>query len=806
MLQRDIVGLPTSTYPPEEWALVETEFDQRHLAVTETIFAISNGYLGLRAVPDEGRPYAERGTLINGFHESWPIVHAEEAYGFARTGQTIITAPDPRRFHLYVDDENINLTKPEVREYERRLDFRTGQLTRRVVWRLSSGVVVQVRSAALTSLAHRHLVAMSYEVKVLEGSAPLVVSSQLRNEMDPRSNGGDPRLPRGFDHDVLKNVAARSEDTRQMLEYRVTQSGMTLACGIDHVVHGETINDITTEANAARGKLVVSADGLPGTRLHLTKYAAFHTSQTTETPQLADRCDRTLDRALREGWQVAVDDQARALEEFWETADVRIGGNSTVQQAVRWSLFHINQAAARTDDMGIPAKGLTGTAYEGHYFWDTEVYIVPFLMYTQPRVARNLLLFRHGLLDDARHRAREVGEEGALFPWRTITGEEASAYYEAGTAQYHINADISYAVAKYARLAGDDDFLHRQGAEILVETARLYAGLGFFREESVNGPTGLEGAVKTTFHIHGVTGPDEYTTVVDDNAYTNLMAAKNLYDAARLVSRLADHDQEAYLRLVSRTGVTTEEVESWFRAARHIYLPYNAEMGITPQDDHFLSLQKWDFEGTPREMYPLLLHFHPLVIYRHQVLKQADVVLAMFLRDECFDDEHVERNFAYYDPLTTGDSSLSTSVQSIIASRIGNASKAIEYFRYGVFMDLADVAGNTGVGVHVAAAGGVWMSIVYGFGGLTDTGHRLAFTPRLPSSWEYLHFSLLVCGHRLDVQVGRSEVVYRLVSGPDLPIDHEDQMVVLSAGEAVEKPITSTWSDLHKHELHKDHD
>lgn len=795
MLQRDIVGLPTSSYPPEEWALVETQFHQRYLAVTETIFAISNGYLGLRAVQDEGRPYAERGTLINGFHESWPIIHAEEAYGFARTGQTIITAPDPRRFHLYVDDENINLSKAEVRDYERRLDFRTGQLTRRVVWRLPSGVVVQVKSAALTSLVHRHLVAISYEVQVLEGSAPLVVSSQLRNEMDDRHNGGDPRLPRGFDHDVLQGVDAHSRDTRQMLAYRVAQSQMTLACGIDHIVQGETITATRHEATAARGKLVVAADGVPGATLHIQKFAAFHTSDTTDTPQLADRCDRTLDRAKREGWTVAAAEQADAWQSFWDTADIQIGGNRTVQQAVRWSLFHINQAAARTDDKGIPAKGLTGSAYEGHYFWDTEVYVVPFLMYTQPRVARNLLRFRHGLLDHARRRAREVGEEGALFPWRTISGEEASAYYEAGTAQYHINADISYAVSKYAHITGDDDFLHREGAEILVETARLYAGLGFFREESTNG-----GSPTTTFHIHGVTGPDEYTTVVDDNAYTNLMAAKNLHDAARLVSRLAEADPESYHRLVSRTGVSTDEVQTWFRAARHIYLPYNAEMGITPQDDHFLSLQPWDFDGTPRDNYPLLLHYHPLVIYRHQVLKQADVVLAMFLRDECFDEDHIERNFAYYDPLTTGDSSLSTSVQSVMASRIGNASKAIEYFRYGVFMDLADVAGNTGVGVHVAAAGGVWMSIVYGFGGLTDTGSYLSFRPRLPSSWEYLHYSLLVRGHRLDLEVGRSEVVYALQSGPEITIYHEGQKMVLSAGEPAEKTITSTWTDLHTHD------
>ncbi|CAN5430563.1 glycosyl hydrolase family 65 protein [soil metagenome] len=792
MLQRDIVGLPTAYYPPEEWALVETQFDPAYLAETETIFAIANGYLGLRAVHDEGRPWSERGAFINGLHEQWPIQHAEEAFGFATTGQTLIAAPDPRRIHLYVDDESLNLSKSDVSAYERRLDFRTGQLSRTLEWQLSSGVRVRVTSAVFTSFLHRHLVCNRYTVEVLEGHAPITISSQIRNEEDQRDNDGDPRKARGFEHTVLQSEGAVATGNRTVLRYRVATSGMTLACGIDHVVEGEGIISCESDADAERGRLVITADGVPGTTIQITKYATFHTSDSTPTDQLADRCDRTLDRALRTGWDALAAEQAEGLEEFWETADVRIGGNATVQQAVRWSLFHIHQASARADNAGVPAKGLTGSAYEGHYFWDTEVYVLPFLIYNRPRVARNLLRFRHSLLDHARRRAAEVNERGALFPWRTITGEEASAYYEAGTAQYHINADISYGISKYARITGDTEFLHEMGAEVLVETARLYADLGFFREDGV-------GDLPASFHIHGVTGPDEYTTVVDDNAYTNLMAAKNMADAAKLVRTLASSHPAAHARLIARTGVTDDEVEVWRRAARAMYLPYDAGRGITPQDDHFLNLQRWDFEGTPRDRYPLLLHFHPLVIYRHQVLKQADVVLAMFLRDECFDAAHVKANFDYYDPLTTGDSSLSTSVQSIVASRIGYAEKAIEYFRYGVFMDLANVAGNTGHGVHVAAAGGVWMSIVYGFGGLIDTGSTLRFTPRLPSSWEDLCFSLTVEEQLLEVEIHRSEASYRLTGERPMTIQHEGVDVELQPGEdPTWCEITSTWTDQHR--------
>ena len=786
MLQRDIVGLPTSIYPPEPWALVEREFTPRYMGEAESIFAIGNGFVGMRAVPDEGRPYVERGALINGLHEQWPIHHPESAFGLAEIGQSIIAAPNPRRFHLYVDDEPLDVRHADIRHYERRLDFRTGQLTRVVDWRLPNDVRVRVTSAAFTSLVQRHLVAIRYAVELVEGQAHIVISSQLANVQDMTQENGDPRGGKAFDHKVLELERATATDRRSVLGYRVAHSGMTLGCGIDHVVTGEGVTDEACTADEEKGRLIVTADLAAGQRLQIDKFATFHTSSVnhdgnpTPTARLADRCDRTLDRAVRTGWAALAEEQQGYLDEFWDRADVEVQGNDTVCQATRWSLFQLCQASARADSRGIPAKGLTGKAYEGHYFWDAEIYVLPFLAYTQPRLARNLLRFRHGLLDHARTRARQVNQHGALFPWRTITGDEASAFFEAGTAQYHINADIAYAVHKYCRLSGDDDFLAEAGAEILVETARLYADLGFFRHAGTDGET---------FHIHGVTGPDEYTTVVDDNAYTNLMAAGNMRDAADVVDWLRTTRNEDYVALVRRTNLHPEEVEGWRRAADAMFVPYDEDLGITPQDAHFLELQEWDFDGVPRDRYPLLLHFHPLVIYRYQVIKQADVVLAMFLHDRHFAPDHQARNFAYYDPLTTGDSSLSTAIQSIVAARVGNEAKAIEYFRYGVFMDLANVAGNTGDGVHVAAAGGVWLSIVHGFGGLTDTGEHPSFDPRLPSSWDGLRYSLTIRGLLLRVEIGRHEATYTVDADEAMTIVHEGEEVLLPARQPVSLPL-----------------
>jgi alpha,alpha-trehalose phosphorylase len=780
LLHREIVGLPTTLYPVDEWALIETAFEDEYLQRAETIFSVANGYVGLRGCPDEGRPYHDRGTFINGFHEIWPIEHAEEAYGFAKVGQTIVPVPDARRFHLYVDDEPLHLPSADLESYERRLDFKRGVLDRDVLWRTPAGKLVRVRSRRFVSMEHRHLVGIRYEVTLLEGSAPIIVSSQLRHELDGGEGSPshfDPRKSRGLG-DVLRPVAQHCRDRRVVMRYQVAESGMTLACAIDHEVEVNAEYTDHCEADTERGKYVVSVDATPGTTIRIDKYAAYFTSRSVSTAQLADRCERTLDRALANGWDANLAAQEAYFADFWDRSDVEVAGNPVVQQAVRWNLFQLIQAAGRAEGAGIPAKGLTGSGYEGHYFWDTEIYVLPFLTYTHPIAARNLLRFRHGMLDAARRRAVEVNQRGALFPWRTINGEEASAYYEAGTAQYHINADIVYALKKYVDATGDRDFLARYGAPILVETARLWEDLGFFRN-------GNEGS----FHIHGVTGPDEYTTLVNDNAFTNLMARLNLRYAADVVDDLAAGDPEVFARLAHDTAVGPDEPALWRRAADAMYIPYDEDRGITPQDANFLAKEVWDFDHTPREKYPLLLHFHPLVIYRFQVLKQADIVMAMFLLPDEFDADLKRRNFDYYDPLTTGDSSLSASVEAVVAAELAIHARASEYFRHSLFMDLADIAGNVADGVHVAAAGGVWLALVSGFGGMRDTDGRVSFWPRLPSGWDGLKFAVAVRGSRVRVAITRFQVVYTLEHGPPVTIEHRGEKLDLEAGVGVTRSM-----------------
>jgi alpha,alpha-trehalose phosphorylase len=779
MIERKVKRPPEFAYPIDEWKMVETQFYRRLVPQAETMFAIGNGYLGMRGNFEEGRPVHQPGTFVNGFHETWPIQYGERAYGFAKTGQTMLNVPDGKILKLYVDDEPLYLPTANLLEYRRTLDMKTGTLDRRVLWETPAGKKVLIESRRLVSFQHRHVAAISYRVTVLNATAPVLVSSQLVNTGVNAAGDFDPRKARGFAERPLVPHTSECADERVILGYRARNSGMTLACGADHSIETDCPYLVATECSEDMGKVVFTVNALEGEPITITKYLTYHTSRGVPVEELCDRAERTLDRAVHDGFDDLVTGQRAFLDDFWRRSGVEIGCDPEVmgrpagelQQAIRWNLLQILQAVGRAEGVGVPAKGLTGQAYEGHYFWDTEIYVLPFLTYTSPRIAENLLRFRHSMLDKARERAAELHQRGALFPWRTINGEEASAYYAAGTAQYHLNADIMYALKKFADVTGDTDLLETGGAEMLVETARMWADLGFFSER-------LGGQ----FSIQAVTGPDEYTTVVDDSLYTNLMARLNLNYAATAVTALRDRNPDSFAALVHRTELKEPEIDEWRRVANAMHVPYDEAKGIHLQDADFLEHPLWDFENTPADHYPLLLFYHPLNIYRHQVIKQADVVLAMFLLGNEFSLDEKKRNFDYYDPLTTGDSSLSASIQSIAAAEIGYLDRAMEYGRYALLMDLGDIGDNVSDGCHIASMGGTWMVLVYGFAGLRDFDGNITFRPRLPAGVTRLRFPLTIRGNLLDVSIEDSTTTYTLLEGEELTIGHYGEEVSLARG------------------------
>jgi alpha,alpha-trehalose phosphorylase len=467
------------------------------------------------------------------------------------------------------------------------------------------------------------------------------------------------------------------------------------------------------------------------------------------------------------GWDGVLAEQRAYLDEFWDGADVEVEGDAEIQQAVRFGLFHILQSAARAETRPIAAKGLTGTGYDGHTFWDTETYVLPVLTYTHPRAAADALRWRSEVLGEAKQHATDLGLAGAAFPWRTIRGQECSGYWPAGTAAFHINADIADAVIRYLDATEDTAFQQEAGLELLVETARLWRSLG---QHDAMG----------RFRIEGVTGPDEYSAVKDNNIYTNLMAQRNLACAADLAVKMPAESE--------KLGVSTEEAAAWRDAAAAMYIPFDERLGVHPQHEGFTDYARWDFRNTHEEQYPLLLHYPYFQLYRKQVVKQADLVLAMYMCPDAFTAEEKARNFAYYEPLTVRDSSLSACTQSVMAAEVGQLDLAHDYLAEAALMDLRDVEHNTSDGVHMASLAGAWMALVAGFGGMRAGSGDLAFSPRLPGGITALTFRLRYRGRKLKVTVTAGRAKYQLMDGDPLSLTHHGKQFNLGA-KAVEHHI-----------------
>jgi len=776
MQHRPAPHLDSHRFPPEPWRLTERGFTADSVATSETLFALANGYLGIRASLDEGEPAGDPGTFVNGFYETWPISYPESAFGLPKLGQSIVVLPDATPLVLHVGGKPMRLTSGRTIVHERALDLREGILRRRVEWESPGGTRVRLRSERLVSFAHRHLAAFRIEVERLAGHEPLTLVSQFVHRhagARPRAAGEEDDDPRRATNvaEALVAEASQAEGQRVVLSHRTRRTNLGMVCGVDH--RFDPGSSITFRKKGGEENAIEYAweDGV-GSVMRLEKFAAYYTS-TDRDDDLTAHVAADLDRAVSDGFEAIAGAQREHMHRFWQRADVRIDGDDQTQQAVRWNIFQLAQATLRADGLGIPAKGLTGRGYDGHYFWDVEVYVQPFLTFTFPELSRQLLRFRYGMLDAARAQARVIGESGALFPWRTINGDEASGNYATSTAQYHINGDVAYALRHYAGITGDSAVFADFGAELLVETARLWASLGFY------GPDGR-------FHIHAATGPDEYTLLVDDNAFTNLIARENLRLACEAVRRLQSGSGRAYDELAARLALDPEEPDAWLRAADRMFIPYDEKRGIHPQDISFLDQEPWDFAGVPADDYPLLLHYHPLVLRRHQVVKQADVVLAMFLLGNQFTAEQRRANFSYYEPITTADSSLSHAIQSIVGAEVHEQSLAELHFYHALYMDLINWAGNAQDGVHIASAGGVWMALVYGFGGLRDYDGNLTFEPHLPEAWTSLSFTLRARGSALQVALSHEAIAFQLLEG--MPIDVEvngTRIAITREGRAV---------------------
>lgn len=755
----------------ETWSVVETLPEEALLPRGPAVFSLGNGFIGVRGSHEEDWSDASSSpsaVYLNGVFETVPITYHEKLPGFAAASDTRPAVANPLPLEIRTDNQLMSSGQGTILSYERGLDCRRGLLSRRMRWRSPSGRTIDVVFERLVSLTRLSIVALRIRIRPVDFDGTIQVISRLDGPpsvcTDRAHTADDPRIGPAFTDRPWRLTATMCSGSIGAFVHQTAESAHRVAIAVTHA--GGASFDLTDECSPAHERVTFRStlEARRGETICVEKFAAFAAARPGDARDVLSECLIALEDAQAAGFETLAQEQRDLLDRYWQYAEVEVGGAPALERALRFNMFQLFQAAGRDGRTSIAAKGQSGRAYEGHYFWDAEIFCLPFFTYTAPEVARSLLEFRWRTLGRARVIARGMGHaRGALFPWRTIGGDECSAYFPAGTAQYHLNAGIAHAVRQYWEATGDDAFLEQQGAELVFETARVWLEVGFF-----NPRRGGE------FCIPGVTGPDEYSALVDNNFYTNAMAKAHLEFAVTLALKLASSSPETWRSLREALQLQESEVRAWADAAAVMHLPYDEKLGIYKQDDTFLDRKPWDFTAAASSRRPLLLYHHPLVLYRHRVCKQADSILALFLLGERFEPLDRKRTFDYYEKVTVHDSTLSPGIFSIVASGVGQADKALDYASRAALIDLTDSHGNTRDGLHMAAMGTSWMSLVHGFAGMRVNGEVLCFSPLLPAGLTGYSFRLFVQGRLLKVRVNELGTTYELLRGVPLLIRHHE--------------------------------
>ena len=782
--------MPATPTGVDPWRLIRHSRDPADFAQDESLFALANGALGVRGGLEEG-PSPSQGSFLSGVWERSPIEYHERFPGLAKTTDTRVPIADGTHIQLALGDTPVQLEQGEWLDFSRELDLRHGCYRRRLRWRAPSGVTLEIRAERLVALDTPGLLAIRYRVRSVDYSGPITLRSSIDAVQGAAEQGHDPRIGSRV-AGGLRLCEAVAEASRCWVRQQTTHSDIRLVCAQQHVLPDQRLRFQHAEIHA-RGAAQTYAGSLhAGEEIVLEKYVAYAWTPpggTASDEALLDSAEQILRQASTTGYASLQASQTQLLERFWHDTDLAIHGDAASEQALRFNLFHVFQSTCRDGTGSAAAKGLTGEGYEGHYFWDAEAFMLPALVGPAPALARAMLAWRHHTLDRARAHAREMNHaRGALYAWRTISGDECSAYFPSGSAQYHINAAVAWAIRLYVDASGDHEFMREHGAEMLFETARIWLDIGHFN------PRRADAHGDPAFCIHSVTGPDEYSALVDNNHYTNRMAQRHLRDAAATARWLREKHPDTYAALAAHIDLQPDEATAWQRAADAMYLPVDARLGIFPQDDAFLDKPRLPRSGDGKTKQPLLLSMHPLTIYRHQVCKQADTVLALVLAGEAVGRAAKQRNLEYYEGVTVHDSTLSACTFSILAAEVGQADKAWRYFNDSLRVDLDDLHGNAAHGVHMASMAGSLLALTWGFGGLRVIGGVPTFAPSLPAAWQGYRFGLHWRGAQLRVEVDRGGTRYSLLVGDAIDFVHVGQPQRLQAGESRYLPLLSAGS------------
>jgi len=546
-------------FPVNPWDISEEKYRPSDYFTNETLFACANGFIGVRGSFEEGNYLGHSGTYINAFYESNKIEYGEKYVGYPSEGQSMVNVANSITIEIEIDGEIFDINAGKLHEYKRSFDFREGILKRRVIWESKNGKKIEISFKRLVSFENKNLIAQKIEITPLNFNGEIIYRSFLDGSIKNYIDEDDPRIDNKFKNSVFKTKDINI-DNYMFINQITKKSGKEYSAGLIEKVFSDSdysVIDYKEEDKLYKEYIINSNQNKTIT---IEKFSLYYTEMNYLKKT---KMEIELQKVLEKGWEFFETYQKNYLVNFWNEAFIKIDGDDALTQGIRFNMFHLLQSTGKDGYTNIGAKGLTGEGYEGHYFWDTEIYILPFFLYTQPETAKKLLEYRYNTLDAARDRAKEMSHsKGALYPWRTINGYECSSYFPAGTAQYHINADVAFSIKKYYEVTDDFEFMEKMGAEILVETARLWEDAGSYNS---NGD----------FCINGVTGPDEYTALINNNYYTNLMAAENLKFAYEIIEKIKKENNEIYEELKHKLKLKETEHHTWAKHAEKIFLPYD---------------------------------------------------------------------------------------------------------------------------------------------------------------------------------------------------------------------------------------
>ncbi len=741
--------------PIDENAIVEDCFIKSELAHNESLFSLGNGYLGVRGTYSHREANELCGTYINGSFANIKYKHLIKFKGYAEKNEVTVNLPDWRIVELIVDGERASFENENIENSCRRLDFKTGQLVHGYIFATASGKKARVEALRLVNRQNVHGAEAALKVTPLNFNGEIVLKSVVVKRAPTRSS---------LDFTRVKESYISNGIFSELIT--IPSSNQRVALSVAHRVAGDCKYSVSETNGEDEYIYTVNATVECKKSVQIQKYAAFAAT--------IDGFDHPLDytRELAEnnanaGLEAFVQEQKDFWDEHWKNGDIIISGNSADQQAVRYSLFQLRQQLSTVNQCSIGATGLSGPGYSGQVFWDTEMYLMPYYNFTSPETQKELLMYRYRILDKARARAKEFDTVGAMYAWCSIDGEETSVVFEASTAEYHINSDISFAIWRYVDTTEDCDFLYDYGAEIVFETAKFMSHRGTFSE-----------ARGGKFCINAVCGPDEYACGVNNNFYTNMMVKWHLEYALGVVEDMQKNAPQKFAELSAKINLTPEDFELWKKAADNMYYRYNEQYGIYEQDDSYLYEDAVDMSKIPMNC-DLRGFYHPLDLWRLQVSKQADVVLSNFIHGEHFTREEKLRCYDYYEPRCNHGSSLSPAIYSIMAAELGKP-EAYEFFRLAAYMDINDFKRNTGSGVHIACLGGVWMTVVNGFLGLRHYEDGILINPVIPSQWQSYKTRLAYKNSVISAEVDRLGFKLTLISGEKLRLTVGEEQIELS--------------------------